>query len=247
MPVSNRTSIVLFVLFVGAFLGAQVWMSWEIKRRSEAVMETIHSLQAAQFPEEKVRQEIAALRIENEKKTIFLQTFIANFSTAVSVIIALLGAWIGFQQYVGVRHKEQVDQTAKEMNQLWEGITSSDNRVRAGSIAGLRHFLSPEKAEFHDRVASALALAGRLDNDEVVLKTLKPVIESAMKEIPEAMKAVSWQGLKLRGHRTSPGATSRVSISETACWRRPTSAGRRSRPRASTPPASTRRNSRTPN
>ncbi len=85
------------------------------------------------------------------------------------------------------------------MNQLWEGITSSDNRVRAGSIAGLRHFLSPEKAEFHDRVASALALAGRLDNDEVVLKTLKPVIESAMKEIPEAMKAVSWQGLKLRG------------------------------------------------
>ena len=51
--------------------------------------------------------------------------------------------------------------------------------------------------DYHSRVAAALALAGRLDNDSTARRTLMPIVEEALRAIPEEMRRVSWQGLKM--------------------------------------------------
>ncbi len=185
-------------LLILAFVGSQVFISWDYKRRSQEIQEELAELKVTNIDEEKTRQETIKLRLENEQQNLFLRTLLINLSSTVGVIVALSGAWVGLGQYFSARHKEQLDRLANDLNKLWDGLTSNDENIRAGSIAGLQHFLSPENKEFHERVASALALVGRLhDNSLVVQRTLTPVIEYAMREIPDVMKKISWQGLKL--------------------------------------------------
>ena len=181
-----------------SFIGSQVFVAWEYKKRSQDIQKDLAALRITKINEEKTRQEIIKLRLENEQQTLFIRTILVNLSSTVGVIVALSGAWVGLTQYFGTRRKEQLDRLANDLNKLWDGLTSDNQNARAGSIAGLQHFLSPDKKEFYERVGSALALVGRLDdNTLVVQRTLTPVVEYAMKQIPDVMRNVSWQGVKL--------------------------------------------------
>lgn len=188
-----------FLVCLLIFVGYQFVITWEVQQRKMDDLTKIEALRTTDLSDEKIRQELISLRLENEQRTIFLQDFITNISVAAGLLIALIGAYITVNQYVDVREKERTDRAAANLSAIWEGITSSDKDRRAGSIADLRQFLSPDKEEFHDQVASALALAGRLDNEDdlVIRRTLTPIIETAMKVMPSAMKKVSWQGLYL--------------------------------------------------
>ncbi len=206
----NRSRIVVIAILVGLVLlltSLQLWISLESQRRSVAVLQDLEAVKTNSLADEKTRQDVIAERIDNEQKTIFLQNFLAGFSTTIGIGVALSGAWLGITQYLGIRRKEQedrqkerLDRAATDFNTLWEGITKSDMTARAGSIAGLQQFLSLDKQEFHERVISALALVARMpDNNEVVQRTLTPVIEYAMRHISlETLRKVSWQGLSLR-------------------------------------------------
>jgi hypothetical protein len=140
-----------------SFIGSQFFVAWEYKKRSQDIQQDLAALRITKIDEEKTRQEIIKLRLENEQQTLFLRTLLVNLGSTVGVIVALSGAWVGLSQYFGARRKEQVDRLANDLNKLWDGLTSDDENIRAGSIAGLRHFLSPDKKEFHERVASALS------------------------------------------------------------------------------------------
>ena len=193
-----------FLIFVAstlcilAFTGSQFFVAWEYKKHSQAIEQELMTLKITKIDEEKTRQEIIKLRLENEQQALFFRTLIVNLGSSIGIIVTLSGAWVGLNQYFASRRREQLDRLANDLNKLWDGLTDSDDNIRAGSIAGLQHFLSPEKKEFHSRVASALALVGRLDdNSLVVQRTLTPVIECAMREMTDVMRSVSWQGLKL--------------------------------------------------
>lgn len=193
------------ILAFSAFLIGMVALQWVIatdgQQRMQQALSELSALSTTSLSDEKTRQELIALRLQNEQHEIFLQNFIANFSVGAGIVIALSGALVGLNQFLEIRAKARADQAADTMRHAWEGVTSKDLKVRAGSIAGLQPFLSKDKADFHERVAAALALAGRLDGagEAAIQRTLVPVIELALQQIPRAMRKVSWQGVHLVG------------------------------------------------
>jgi glycosyltransferase involved in cell wall biosynthesis/uncharacterized protein YjbI with pentapeptide repeats len=201
---SSRALLVGFSLFAIAFLCLQLWATRAVINSSRTTSEQL-KLQLAnsdsnKLSQAKTEEEIIALRVENERKAVFATTFVANVNAAMAVLITLVGAAIAFYQYLGLRKKERLEEAAGELTELWKGIVSSEMNVRAASIAGLQHFLEEEKAEYHPRVAAALALVGRLENsDAVVATTFSRIVEAAMRRIPTGvLRSVSWQGLCLR-------------------------------------------------
>ena len=96
------------------------------------------------------------------------------------------------------RYEARIDRAAKGLNELWDGVASQDTRVQVGSIAGIQHFLSAKKSEFHPRVSAALAAVSRHRNDLVVVRTLTPAIEQAFQIVPRnVLRTMSWQGLNV--------------------------------------------------
>ncbi len=202
---SSGRGFLLFFSAVLLFVVGQVWATLRFQDRIAIVFEDLRRLDRGRIADEKARQEALKLRIENEQKNVFLQTLIVTLSGSIGLAAALSGAWIGFSNYLSTRERERLDRAASDMEHIWEGIAqSSDPQKQAASIAGLLHFLHPDNHEFHTRVAAALALAGRMERKlPVVMQTLAPVLERAMREAPEAMRQVSWQGLSLVGLNVS--------------------------------------------
>jgi len=203
MTLVRKLVFIGLALGIITFLTLQIWASRAVvdaSRSSSAELQRrLATLDAGKLSQAKTQEEIIALRVENDRKAIFITTFVANLNAAIAVLVALIGAGVGLYQYLLIRRKERTDRAASELTELWKGITSKEPAVRAGSLAGLQDYLQPERAEFHPRIVSALALLGRLaNNDEVVLTTYGRVVESAMRKIsPDIRRAVSWQGVKL--------------------------------------------------
>jgi glycogen(starch) synthase len=143
-------------------------------------------------------EQAVALRIANQSRTMFLSTIATNMGAALGIIVAASGIWLSLQQYLGTRERERSDRAAAELNDLWKGVPSSSASTVAASAAGLQSFLSRDRREHHERVAVALAIIGRTATEDVVVRTLTPVVEHAFRTIdPAITRRVSWQGVRL--------------------------------------------------
>jgi glycosyltransferase involved in cell wall biosynthesis/uncharacterized protein YjbI with pentapeptide repeats len=187
------------ILVVGlpvlVLIAAEVWVSLDYARTSAAVLNELRQLRDPNV--ERLRQQAAALRIDNERRSLFVTTFVANIGATIGVLLTIFGAWFSVQQFLGARTRERLDRAASELNEIWKGLMSDQAETRAASVASLRQFISPDKAEYHGRVASALAICGRTD-DAAVSRTLVPVVEDAFHELDHAtISKVSWRGIRL--------------------------------------------------
>ena len=191
----NPLGCVLWIPVVLFFL-IFIFVAYDYSQRSAAVVNDLKSL--TDPVNEKARQEAISLRIENERKSIFVLTLLANFSAAIALIAAGTGAWVAFNKHMSDRHDARIDRAAKEFNELWAGVANHDTRIQVGSVAGIQHFLSAAKVEFHPRVAAALAAVGRHKNELVVVATITPAIEQAFRIVSlNVLRTMSWQGLKV--------------------------------------------------
>jgi glycosyltransferase involved in cell wall biosynthesis/uncharacterized protein YjbI with pentapeptide repeats len=204
MLFTKKTLITIFFLSLVLFVSLQVWATYSIVEASRRSAQDVHQyypqVDATKLAQAKTQEEIVGLRIENERKAVFLSTLTANLNAALAVFVTLIGGGIAFHQYIDVRRKERLDRSATELTQVWQGMTSSEGDVRASSIAALQQFFGSEMADFHPNVASALALIGRIGfSTPVVAMTYARVIESAMRKLaPAVLRSVSWQGVNLR-------------------------------------------------
>ncbi|HYM75769.1 MAG TPA: pentapeptide repeat-containing protein [Candidatus Dormibacteraeota bacterium] len=184
-------------LLVLSFLIIEGWSTWHTTRDSAALLDALAKLPSTSLSDEKTRQEVIALRLKNEQQRLFVSALVSNFSVTIGLIAAISGAWIAFHQYLQTRTRERLDRAALDFAALWEGLSSGQSDKRAGSVAALADYIGDDKSDFHGRVASALALVGRMKNDPVVNRTITPVIELTMSRRANSARAVSWQGLKL--------------------------------------------------
>jgi len=192
-----KVSIVIFVTLIIFILLTQMWMTFEFRQESEKIYKQSENINSAQIPEEKLRQEIITLKIENEKKTLFWQLFFTNFGAAISIIVASIGGWIAFNQYLSNRKKENSDKNSQLFSNLFEGVFTSDIHISSASITGLIQFLESDKIEFHDRVALTLSSIGRIEKSKIVEEAFINVFISALEKIPEVLRQVSWQGFRI--------------------------------------------------
>jgi glycosyltransferase involved in cell wall biosynthesis/uncharacterized protein YjbI with pentapeptide repeats len=195
----SASTLLLFVVLLVLFVVVQVWVTIENQRRVDDAIQRIGALQTAQINDERVRQELISLGIDNAQKALTIQSIVGNIGAGIGVLAVLSGAWLGVLQYFDLRRKEQAERAANELSRLWGDLADTLPSRRASAIAGLQQFLDAGRSEFHEQVASALALVGRMDdNTPLVDRTLTPVIEKAMRSMPDVMRQVSWQGLRLQ-------------------------------------------------
>lgn len=191
---------VIIILTTAVLLFGLVWVQYSASNTyREQLVAAINDLKNTggnTLIEEKTRQEALKLRLENEQRSIFLQTLLSTISTSMGIIVAVSGMWIAFAQYMNAKERERLDRASKDLEDIWKGIANSgDPNTQAAAIAALQHFLPSDKAEYHERVAAALALVSRMkDKAKIVEETLKPIIEKAMRQITNSMRNVSWQG-----------------------------------------------------
>lgn len=195
MKKSARLLIAVVAVPLLLLLVAEVWISLDYARTSAAVL---NELRRTNDPNtERLRQQAVALRIDNERRSLFVTTFVANIGATAGVLLTIFGAWFSVQQFLGARLRERLDRAASELNEIWQGLMSDQGEKCAASVAALRQYISMDKAEYHGRVASALAICGRTD-DATVSRTLVPVVEDAFREINHiAISRVSWRGIRL--------------------------------------------------
>lgn len=190
-PIAGLAMLLVVML---TYVGIQIWLAVRYTQTSAVVL---RELREAKEPSiEKTRQEAIALRIENERRTLFWTALSANVSAAIALMLAMFGAWMSFRQFLQTRDRERLDRAATELNAVWQGLTSEQAEVRASSVASLQQFLSFDREEYHGRVVSALALAAHSD-DPLVTRTATTVIEHAFRHVSlEVLRGVSWRGIR---------------------------------------------------
>lgn len=186
------------VLLVVALIFLNVTTTRQKREALSSIEKELQTLQEEAINNEKIKQETIELQLQNKAKT----SFLGNFATTGAILVALsglFGAGVGFLQYLRLRVADHLAHATTQLNQLWEGLASQDDEKVASSIAGLQQFLTNDYKEFHARIAGGLALSSRReDKTRIVRKTLRPVLEQAIKIIePETMRNISWQGMKL--------------------------------------------------
>lgn len=196
----------LAFFFVAALLyvGSTIWLQHKVSTLNAATIETTLTALAKErknLDDEKKIQETLKLRLENEQRSAFYQALLGTAGASVGIIAGLFGMWMAVAQYIGAKERERLDRASKDLESLWEGLaTAGSGHTQAASIAALQHFLLPDKAEYHDRVAAALALVARMDDRPAIVdSTLRPILEKAMRAIPASMRSVSWQGTSIEG------------------------------------------------
>jgi uncharacterized protein YjbI with pentapeptide repeats/glycosyltransferase involved in cell wall biosynthesis len=196
----KHTTLAVIILFALAIVGLQIWATIQNTRQVERIIHQIEPLQTQQLSNEKARQEVISLRIQNELEAFFWSSLLNALGPMITAFVALVGAWLGLRNYLDTRSRERLDRAAGDLNSLLENLVSEEPRERAVGVVGLQHFLTPDKREYHLRVLSALVTAARLEEDTEVMRGIRIAAEQAVKNLPEdVLRQVSWQGVKLRG------------------------------------------------
>jgi glycosyltransferase involved in cell wall biosynthesis len=173
------------------------------------IVRELESIKTQQVTDEKTRQEIISLRIENETRSFFWTSLLSTLGPLATLVGALLGGWIGLRKYIETREKEQNDQAAADLRATLQNLVSKEPRERAVGIVGLQHYLTPEKKAYHLRALSALVTAARMEGEKEsdVKVAVRIATEQAVKYVGEEdLQRISWQSTRLKevnlsGHR----------------------------------------------
>ncbi len=185
-------------LVVVALAAANIWANFTLTRRVEGIIS--RTLAETEPEVGKTREELIALRIQNERNRIFLNALLTSLIALAAPAVAITGAYVGFRNYLDTRTKERLDRVAGEFSSVIEGLVSDKAQARAFGAAGLQHFFSADKQEYHLRALSALATAARTETESNVLEALRITIEYASRQLPPGLiPAVSWRGTTLKG------------------------------------------------
>jgi glycosyltransferase involved in cell wall biosynthesis/uncharacterized protein YjbI with pentapeptide repeats len=204
MAPHNRKVLILVAIAVLAALALQAYVTFETSRKSRDVLNEIRVLNSAVLDEEKKRDEIVRLRIENELNSIFWRSLLTGFLPLASALVAILGAWLGLKRYLDTRDKERLDRAAADLNEVLKGLASGDARTRTVGLVGLQYFFGADMAEYHLRALAALAAAARLEDDHEVLRALRICGEQAFANVKQQhLREVSWQGVQMSGMNLS--------------------------------------------
>lgn len=186
--------VVIGVVLVLLQIAATLITAREIERTSGRIVGELARLQAATLSDEKTRQEVLNLRIQNEIRGLLSNSLLVGIGPMVTAFVALVGALLGLRNYLQSREKERLDRASSELKDTMDRLVKEETWQRAAGILGLQHFLSPDLREYHLRAVSALAMAARMEGHAEVVDTIRIAVEQAVRSVDEAvLQQASWQ------------------------------------------------------
>lgn len=171
-------------------IGLAAWLTLtngSIFKSRSTERSAIHSLSRAELEDEKLRQEIAQLTLENERLSSSWQVF-SPFTTLLTAIVAVAGVFVTIWKQFDERQRDRQQREFESRRRLDEKFTSiivnisSDNRsLQMSSIVSLLTFLKPEYDTFHEQVYLILLANLKLKLDAQVNNLLVNAFEKALR------------------------------------------------------------------
>ncbi len=197
------------VLFV-VFFCMQYWAAREFQRKASEAFKAFESAAGQTLTEQKTKQEAIAVAIKNAQESVFVSTLLGKIAAGMGVFVTIAGSIFGLFKYLDVRAKEFAHTAATTFFNLWEGIASDKPRVQASALTGLTDFLKKGREEYYEGTLSALALVGRMHNQEstafnygvtqseltIAWGAYKRALEIAATAHPALFRSTCWQGIK---------------------------------------------------
>jgi glycosyltransferase involved in cell wall biosynthesis len=205
MNQSRRNTILIIVLAISV-AAISITFTIQTAREVEQIRQELKALPLDKLEVEKTRSEVLSARVEGQLTRVLWNNLFGGLGTVFTALAAVIAAWAGFHRYLDTRDKERLDRAASDLSSALKHLASDKSRERAVGIAGLQHFLMPDKEEYHLRALSALLTVARSETDTEVMRGIHIAVEEAVQTIPSSiLKRVSWQGVRL-GNVALPGA-----------------------------------------
>ncbi|HEX7435514.1 MAG TPA: pentapeptide repeat-containing protein, partial [Caldimonas sp.] len=194
--------VVVGVLLLLLQVAATLITAMEVDHTSGRIASDLAKLQAITLSDEKTRQEVLNLRIQNEIRGFLSNSLLVGIGPMVTAFVALVGALLGLRNYLQSREKERLDRASTELKDTMDRLVNDEPWQRAAGILGLQHFLSPDLREYHLRAVSALAMAARMESNAEVIDTIRIAVEQAVRSVdPSVLRQATWQWAKLNKAR----------------------------------------------
>jgi glycosyltransferase involved in cell wall biosynthesis len=190
-----RLWIWLVVLIISIPIVLQIFASVENARHASDIFQRIAS---GNLSAEKLRQEVIALRIQNERVGDFWGNLVGSLIPLAAPLALLAGGVFALVRFLDARAKDRTDREANDLNGVLDKLAVDNPQSRAFGVAGLQHFLTPDKQAHHLTALSALVATARREGDDGVIRDLRITAEQAIANLPlSTLQQVSWQGVKL--------------------------------------------------
>ena len=196
MPKHTKNKPVQILIWIVASLvilniGLAAWLVLAISSVPASPTNTVPfattTLDREQLENEKVRQEIIQLTLENERLSSPWQAF-SLFAALLTAIVAVAGVFITIWKQFDERQRDRQQREFESRRRLDEKFTSvvtnisSDNRsLQMSSAVSLLTFLKPEYDTFHEQVYLILLANLKLKLDPQVNDLLVDAFEKALR------------------------------------------------------------------
>jgi uncharacterized protein YjbI with pentapeptide repeats len=160
--------------------------SWE-QPSSVVGKDPLQSMSQQELQDEKLRQEILNLQLENKKRSSFWE-LLPSYATIVTTLVAVIGVFVTIWRQINEREldrKQREDESLRRLDEKFTSIVSNlgseSSSIQASAAVSILTFLKPEYKVFHDQVFMILLANLKIQHDHAVNKLLIEGFEKAIR------------------------------------------------------------------
>ena len=167
--------------------------SWE-QQSSVFVNDQLQSMNQQELQNERLRQEILKLQLENKKRNSFWE-LLPSYATIITTLVAVIGVFVTIWRQINEREldrKQREDESLRRLDERFTSIVSNlgseSAAIQAGAAVSILTFLKPEYMVFHNQVFMLLLANLKIQHSDAVNKLLIGAFEKAIR--------IHWQSLR---------------------------------------------------
>lgn len=187
----QKNTLIIALLAVLSIL-VLIWIILSVRstalvRETEQGIEALMAMESDELTNEKLRQEIRNLIIENNQLVSPWQQ-ISSYATVFTVIVAIIGVFTTIWKQFSEQQRDRAQREAESLRRLDEKFSSlvqdlgSDNTsLKVSAVVSLLTFLKEEYAQFHEQVYLVLLANLKIKQDLQVNRLLIRAFEEALR------------------------------------------------------------------
>lgn len=173
----------LVLVLVSVVIAISPWR----QRPAASAGDRLRSMSREQLQDEKLRQEVLKLELENDKRGSFFE-LLPSYATIVTTLIAVIGVFITIWRQTSERELDRQQREDDSLRRLDERFTSivsdlgsESEAVQASAAVSIVTFLKPEYHVFHDQVYTVLLANLKIEHSQAVNRLLVRAFEKAVR------------------------------------------------------------------
>jgi len=166
---------------------------WE-QQPSISANDQLQSMNQEQLEDEKLRQEVLKLRLENQKRS-SLWELLPSYATIITTFVAVIGVFVTIWRQINERARDREQREDDSRRRLDERFTSivgnlgsESEAIQASATVSIMTFLKPEYEVFHSQVFMVLLANLKIQHSEAVNKLLVGAFEKAIRIQLQALR-----------------------------------------------------------